>query len=73
MPFIRRSVTLVGIDSVLAPTPSRTEAWNLLAEHLDADLLTEMTTTVPLDEAVGVAKRVLDGAVRGRTVVDVNA
>lgn len=73
MPFIRRSVSLLGIDSVLAPTPSRTDAWNLLAEHLDPDLLTEMTTTVPLDEAVGVAKRVLDGAVRGRTVVDVNA
>ena len=73
IPFIQRSVTLIGIDSVHAPTRSRTHAWDLLAEHLDAGLLKEMTTTVPLDQAVAVAKRVLDGAVRGRTVVDVNA
>jgi acrylyl-CoA reductase (NADPH) len=73
IPFIQRSVTLIGIDSVLAPTPSRTEAWNLLAEHLDGGLLKEMTTTVPLGQAVEVAQRVLEGAVRGRTVVDVNA
>jgi acrylyl-CoA reductase (NADPH) len=29
--------------------------------------------TVPLDQAVKVAEQVLAGAVRGRTVVDVNA
>lgn len=73
MPFIGRSVSLLGIDSVLAPTPRRVDAWKLLAEHLDANLLIEMTTTVPLGEVVDVARRVLEGAVRGRTVVDVNA
>ncbi len=73
MPFIQRSVTLIGIDSVLAPTPRRTEAWDLLAEHLDGSLLKEMTTTIALDQAAEVAQRVLEGAVRGRTVVDVNA
>lgn len=73
IPFIQRGVTLIGIDSVLAPTPRRTEAWDLLAEHLDESLLKEMTTTIPLDQAAEVAQRVLEGAVRGRTVVDVNA
>jgi acrylyl-CoA reductase (NADPH) len=72
-PFILRSVTLAGIDSVNAPTGSRDAAWALLEKHLDDRLLEAMTTTVPLDQAVKVAEQVLAGAVRGRTVVDVNA
>jgi acrylyl-CoA reductase (NADPH) len=72
-PFILRSVTLAGIDSVNAPKNSRDEAWDLLDKHLDEGLLEEMTTTVPLDQAAKVAEQVLAGAVRGRTVVDVNA
>jgi len=72
-PFILRSVTLAGIDSVNAPATKRDTAWALLAEHLDADLLEQMTTTVPLDQAAKVAEQVLAGTVRGRTVVDVNA
>ena len=71
-PFILRSVTLAGIDSVNAPESKREEAWGLLAAHLDADLLEQMTTTVPLDQAAKVAEQVLAGTVRGRTVVDVN-
>lgn len=72
-PFILRSVTLAGIDSVNAPKSKREEAWALLAAHLDADLLEQMTTTIPLDQAAKVAEQVLAGTVRGRTVVDVNA
>jgi acrylyl-CoA reductase (NADPH) len=72
-PFILRSVTLAGIDSVNAPAAKRDKAWRLLDEHLDTDLLTRMTTTVPLDQAAKVAVEVLGGSVRGRTVVDVNA
>ncbi|WP_040700120.1 MDR family oxidoreductase [Nocardia vinacea] len=72
-PFILRGVTLAGIDSVNAPANSRNDAWQLLDEHLDERLLDEMTTTVPLHQAATVAQQVLTGAVRGRTVVDVNA
>jgi acrylyl-CoA reductase (NADPH) len=72
-PFILRSVTLAGIDSVNVPESKRRVAWELLAAHLDADLLDQMTTTVPLDQAAKVAENVLAGSVRGRTVVDVNA
>ena len=71
-PFILRGVTLAGIDSVNAPATKRAEAWDLLAAYLDAGLLEKMTTTVPLDQAATVAQQVLAGAVRGRTVVDVN-
>ena len=72
-PFILRSVTLAGIDSVNAPAAKREKAWQLLDEHLDTEMLTRMTTTVPLDQAAKVAVEVLGGSVRGRTVVDVNA
>lgn len=72
-PFILRNVTLAGIDSVNAPANRRTDAWDLLAQHLDTRLLEEMTSTVPLDQAASVAQEVLTGTVRGRTVVDVNA
>ncbi|WP_344770007.1 MDR family oxidoreductase [Aeromicrobium panaciterrae] len=72
-PFILRGVTLAGIDSVNAPASSRLAAWEVLADHLDEELLEKMTTTVPLDQAATVARRVLAGEVRGRTVVDVNA
>ncbi|MER6936506.1 MDR family oxidoreductase [Nocardioides sp. NPDC127514] len=72
-PFILRGVTLAGIDSVNAPQTKRNDAWDLLAANLDADLLEQMTTTVPLGQAAKVAEQVLAGTVRGRTVVDVNA
>ncbi|CAA9362933.1 MAG: Acryloyl-CoA reductase AcuI/YhdH, partial [uncultured Microvirga sp.] len=35
MPFILRGVSLLGIDSVMAPKPLRIEAWRRLAQDLD--------------------------------------
>ncbi|WP_207455635.1 acrylyl-CoA reductase (NADPH) [Herbiconiux sp. SYSU D00978] len=73
LPFILRAVTLVGINSVENPAASRQRAWDRLAADLDLGLLEEMTTVVPLGEVVGVGERILQGQVRGRTVVDVRA
>jgi acrylyl-CoA reductase (NADPH) len=73
MPFILRSVTLAGINSVFAPAALREEAWGRLASDLDLGLLDSLTTSVPLTEAKDVAARILEGRVRGRTVVDVRA
>ena len=72
MPFILRGVTLYGINSVLTPTALRQQAWNLLAKHLPTALLPRMTEEIGLSEAIAFAPRLLDGQVRGRTVVDVN-
>lgn len=71
-PFILRSVSLAGIDTVNAPMQLRQQAWSRLAEDLDPGLLEGMTTTVGLEEAAARAVQVLKGAVRGRTLVDVN-
>jgi acrylyl-CoA reductase (NADPH) len=71
MPFILRGVTLYGINSVLVSNETRKEAWALMARHLDAKKLEAMTVEIGLSEAIAYAPRVLDGQVRGRTVVDV--
>jgi len=69
-PFILRGVTLVGIDSVMAPMEERREAWARLARDLDPAKLAAMTREVGLGEAVALAPEILAGKVRGRLVVD---
>ena len=71
-PFILRGVTLAGIDTVNAPMHVRERAWARLATDLDPGLLEGMVSTVGLGEAAARAVQVLKGAVRGRTLVDVN-
>ncbi|WP_287364720.1 MDR family oxidoreductase [Thauera sp.] len=71
-PFILRGVTLVGIDSVMAPREERIEAWSRLARDLDPAGLELMTREIGLGEAIDTAAALLEGKVRGRVVVDVN-
>ena len=73
MPFILRGVTLAGIDSVRAPRTRRLEAWSRLARDLDLGKLEKMASVTGLKEAPEVAKSILKGGIRGRTIVDVNA
>lgn len=68
-PFILRSVTLGGIDSVMAPKPARVEAWSRLARDLDRAKLAALAETRPIDDAVALAPEVLAGKVRGRIVL----
>jgi acrylyl-CoA reductase (NADPH) len=72
-PFILRGVSLLGVDSVMAPRALRTEAWTRLARELDRAKLAAMTTTVGLEEVPRVAEEILAGKVRGRVVVEVGA
>ena len=70
-PFILRGVSLLGADSVMCPTPLRTEAWTRLAKDLDRSRLAGMTQHIGLDEVIAVAARLLAGEVRGRVVVSI--
>ena len=72
MPFILRGVSLLGIDSVMAPKASRLVAWELLARDLDVKVLELIAKDISLSEAVGVATQMMEGTLRGRVVVDVN-
>lgn len=71
-PFILRGVSLLGIDSVMAPKAARLAAWKRLARDLDAKTLDAIATEVPLSDASAAASQLIDGKVRGRIVVDVN-
>ncbi|NNH58296.1 oxidoreductase [Rhizobium laguerreae] len=73
LPFILRNVTLAGIDSVNAPQSVRLKAWSRLARDLDLNKLTRTTKVIGLADVTDVARRLLEGQVQGRTVVDVNA
>jgi acrylyl-CoA reductase (NADPH) len=70
-PFILRSVSLLGIDSVMCPLALRREAWTRLESDLDRDKLAAMTSEITLPEVVDAGRRIIDGAVRGRIVVKV--
>ena len=69
-PFILRGVSLIGVDSVMAPQPRRREAWRRLSVDLDPGKLASMTRTIPLADALQAGRDILDGKVRGRLVVE---
>ena len=72
-PFILRGVTLAGVDSVMAPTPLREQAWQRLARDLDPALLESMIEEIPLSAAIARASDLMNGTVRGRIVVRTTA
>lgn len=72
-PFILRGVTLVGVDSVMCPRAIRLKAWQRLATDLDVGKLALITQEVALSEAIPLARKLLEGQVRGRVVVKVDA
>jgi acrylyl-CoA reductase (NADPH) len=69
VPFILRGVSLLGVDSVMAPMALREQAWSRLASDLDAARLDAITTEVALSAAIDEAARLMAGLVRGRVVV----
>lgn len=73
MPFILRSVSLRGIDSVMAPKALREKAWARLAEDLDMEKLDAMSVYFGLEDVLELGPKILAGQVRGRVVIDVNA
>ncbi len=72
-PFILRGVSLIGIESGQCPQERRREAWERLARALPAETLERMMQVVPLDAVFDLSQEILQGRIRGRVVVDVNA
>jgi acrylyl-CoA reductase (NADPH) len=71
-PFILRGVSLLGVDSVMAPRELREPAWNRLARDLDPTALECISKVIGLGEVAAAAQEIVSGKVRGRIVVDVN-
>jgi acrylyl-CoA reductase (NADPH) len=70
-PFILRGVSLLGIDSVMAPLTLRNEAWQRLATDLDRQKLAKMIEETDLEGVIPMGKKIVEGGVRGRLVVKI--
>jgi len=71
VPFILRGVSLLGIDSVMAPLILRDEAWQRLATDLDRQKLAKMVEETGLEGVIPAGKKIVEGGVRGRLVVKI--
>ena len=69
-PFILRGVSLLGIDSVMAPLALREEAWSRLARDLDIAKLEALSREIGFDGIIEAAHQIIDGGIRGRVVVN---
>jgi len=72
MPFILRGIALYGINCVFIDNPTRVLAWDLLARHVTAERLDQMTQVFGLSEVIAKSVDLLEGRLRGRCVIDVN-
>ena len=71
IPFLLRGIKLLGIDSVYQPLPRRQDAWRRLADELDLKALESTIQDIGLADVPAQATAILDGKIRGRSVVDV--
>jgi acrylyl-CoA reductase (NADPH) len=73
IPFLLRGVNLLGIDSVMQPFERRVRAWERIVSDLPMDRLEAMVQPATLEELPRLGPAILEGKVKGRVVVDVNA
>ncbi|WP_436094910.1 MDR family oxidoreductase [Bosea sp. LjRoot237] len=71
-PHILRSVSLLGVDSVMAPAAKRDRAWKTLANHLDKAQLGRIARVEPMSALPALAEDIVAGKIRGRVVIDVS-
>jgi len=70
MPFLLRGINLLGIDSNTCPKERRLVAWDRLSRELPTDKLAAVTSTASLADLPGLAGKILQGQIQGRTVID---
>lgn len=71
-PHILRSVSLLGVDSVMAPGAKRDRAWKTLSDHLDKAHLGRIARVEPMSALPALAEEIVAGRIRGRVVIDVS-
>ncbi len=70
-PFILRGVSLLGIDSVNCPMPLRQQIWGRLADDWKPNL-DQLSFEITLEELNARIDDILQGKLKGRTIVGVN-
>lgn len=70
LPFILNGINWLGVDSVYCPMDTRLNVWNRLGADLKPTVLnTEMVNEISLNELPEILANILEGKVRGRTLV----
>ena len=72
IPFLLRGVAVLGIDSVMVPVAEREKIWVALDAGMPRDLLESMAEEIGLADIPEYGKKILEGKVRGRILVNVN-
>lgn len=71
-PFILRGVNLLGVDSVELPVEIKQQVWDLLGSDWSLNKMADMVAAeLSLDELPAYFPKILEGAVRGRAIVNV--
>ncbi|MEE9544150.1 MAG: MDR family oxidoreductase [Rhodospirillales bacterium] len=70
LPFLLRGINLLGIESTNCPVDLRLYAWKRLSTEMARDKLDRMTNVIPLAGVIEEGGKILQGRIRGRTVVD---
>ena len=70
MPYILRNVSVLGVDSVNAPFEYRKKIWSQLGTDLKPKHLTKIVNKVDLDQLPSVFEKIMQGKIKGRTVVE---
>ena len=73
IPFLLRGVAVFGIDSVMVPIPERERIWTALDAEMPRDVLESMSREITLAEVPDYGRQILEGRVRGRILVNMNA
>jgi NADPH2:quinone reductase len=71
MPFILRSVNLLGVNTGYFLMDLRRELWERLASDMRPRHLEEVSQTIDMEQLPGAFDRFLEGSVKGRTVVKI--
>ena len=72
IPFLLRGVAVLGIDSVMVPVAEREKIWAALDAGMPRDVLESMAEEIGLADVPEYGKKILEGKVRGRILVNVN-
>ena len=68
-PFILRGISLIGISAQNYPTSLRAGLWSKLANEWKPDNIVNLYTEISLSEINVAVSRILDGKLKGRTII----
>ncbi len=69
LPFLLRSVNLLGVDSSMCPQGERDALWQRIADNLIGDKFDSIIAEHAFEELPALADAILQGQVRGRSII----